>query len=269
MSARDDTANIPVSHRHRSSERERQANIARNRALLEELELQENVSQLGIGAQQKPEPKKKAVPIQPAKKVKKEKAEAVAPRRQSLRLRATGVDPNESPSRKRKREAEEQEKRAKEAEERLLAEEQERLSKRPRHHDLDLPAMLDDDRAADLESLVATWEDIPWSSGPRRVGDNTAFVFKDHHRDDEAVGELKEKLQNLKVVARAKVTQDRVYSAAYHPEVLKDLIFFGGTAHICWIYKRAPNDLLQTNTGRSVSGTPVLHQMRSQMRTAM
>ena len=233
MSARDDTATIPVSHRHRSSERERQANIARNRALLEELELQEDVSQLGIGAQKKPQPnnKKKAVPIQPAKKVKKEKAEAVVPRRQSLRLRAPVVDPNESPSRKRKREAEEQEKRAKEAEERLLAEEQERLSKRPRHHDLDLPALLDDDRAADLDSLVATWEDIPWSSGPRRVGDNAAFVFKDHHRDDEAVDELKEKLQNLKVVARAKVTQDRVYSAAYHPEVSKDLIFFGGTAH--------------------------------------
>jgi len=32
----------------------------------------------------------------------------------------------------------------------------------------------------------------------------------------------------LKVVARAKVMQDRVYSAAYHPDPTKDLIFFGG-----------------------------------------
>jgi hypothetical protein len=32
----------------------------------------------------------------------------------------------------------------------------------------------------------------------------------------------------MKVVARAKVTQDRVYSAAYHPDPTMDLIFFGG-----------------------------------------
>ena len=41
---------------------------------------------------------------------------------------------------------------------------------------------------------------------------------------------LKEKLGKLKIVARAKVTQDRIYSAAYHPEPTKDLIFFGGTS---------------------------------------
>lgn len=35
-------------------------------------------------------------------------------------------------------------------------------------------------------------------------------------------------MRGLKVVSRAKVTQDRVYSAAYHPEITKDLIFFGG-----------------------------------------
>lgn len=32
----------------------------------------------------------------------------------------------------------------------------------------------------------------------------------------------------MKIVARAKVTQDRVYSAAYHPDPTTDLIFFGG-----------------------------------------
>lgn len=31
----------------------------------------------------------------------------------------------------------------------------------------------------------------------------------------------------MKVISRAKVTQDRIYCAAYHPEVTKDLIFFG------------------------------------------
>lgn len=47
-------------------------------------------------------------------------------------------------------------------------------------------------------------------------------------REAKEVQELRDKLQGLKVVSRAKVTQDRVYSAAFHPEVTKDLIFFGG-----------------------------------------
>ena len=37
-----------------------------------------------------------------------------------------------------------------------------------------------------------------------------------------------ERLQNLKVVSRAKVTENRVYNAAYHPEKTKDIVFFGG-----------------------------------------
>jgi hypothetical protein len=231
--------------------------------------LQENVAQLGIGQQQKPsQAKKKAAPIQPAKKTKKDKPETVAPRRQSQRLRASVIDPDESPSRKRKREAEEQEKRAQQAEERLLEEERERALKRPRHHELDLPALLEDERAADLESLVTTWTDVPSGSGPRRVGHNDAFVYKDHKQDDDAVTELKEKLQNLKVVARAKVTQDRVYSAAYHPEVSKDLIFFGGT----WCHSQNPSfshqrHSLQTSTDHSESGMHAHRQKRLQMTT--
>lgn len=62
---------------------------------------------------------------------------------------------------------------------------------------------------------------------PRRVGDPDAFAFEDE-QDETAIAELREKLQGLKVVSRAKVTQDRVYSAAYHPDTTKDLIFFGG-----------------------------------------
>lgn len=82
------------------SEREREANIARNRALLEQLELKQAVDSLGFSA--KAPPKTKAKPVQPAKKVKKE---AEAPRRQSARLRSSAaIDPDESPSKKRKRE---------------------------------------------------------------------------------------------------------------------------------------------------------------------
>lgn len=68
---------------------------------------------------------------------------------------------------------------------------------------------------------------------PRRVGEDDAFTFDGDNKAEEAeVGDLRKKLSTLKVVARAKVTQDRVYSAAYHPEVTKDLIFFGGEAQI-------------------------------------
>jgi WD repeat-containing protein 76 len=213
-----------------NSELEREANIARNRALLEKLDLKQAVAKLGI--EKKAQHKTQAKPIQPAKRAKRENKEDIVPRRQSARLRVSVIDPNESPSKKRKREAEEEEKRAKEAEERLAAEERERIQKRPRHHDLDLPTLVDDTRASGLPSLSTTWQTVSSSSGPRRVGDVDAFVFEEDRRNKQAVDDLTQKLQSMKVVARAKVTPDRIYSAAYHPEITKDLIFFGGESFI-------------------------------------
>lgn len=62
----------------------------------------------------------------------------------------------------------------------------------------------------------------------RRVGNPEAFAYTEEAKHVAAVKELRDKVQNLKVVSRAKVTTNRVYCAAYHPEVTKDLIFFGG-----------------------------------------
>ncbi len=87
------------------SEIDREANIARNRALLEELELKQAVEGLGFSAKPtKKEAKKKAQLVQPSKR-KQTKTEEQEPtvRRHSARLRNV-TDPNESPSRKRKRE---------------------------------------------------------------------------------------------------------------------------------------------------------------------
>ena len=78
------------------SELERQANIARNRALLESLDIQ-NVTE-GLKSKKR---EIKARPVQPAKRVKVEKI--LAPIRQSARLRKIVELPNESPSKKRKR----------------------------------------------------------------------------------------------------------------------------------------------------------------------
>lgn len=85
------------------SEIEREANIARNRALLEELELKDAVASLGLS---KPPPgKSSAKPVQSAKRVKRQRTEDVGPRRTSARLRtAPVIDPNESPRSKRQRE---------------------------------------------------------------------------------------------------------------------------------------------------------------------
>jgi hypothetical protein len=63
---------------------------------------------------------------------------------------------------------------------------------------------------------------------PRRPADQDAFVFEKDKNEAAEVAALRERFQNLKIVARARVTQDRVYSAAYHPDPTLDLIFFGG-----------------------------------------
>ncbi|KAF9464748.1 WD40 repeat-like protein [Collybia nuda] len=206
---------------------EREANIARNRALLEELELKQAVVDLGIPrTETKVSPVTKAKPVQSSRRPRPEKLEAEAPRRQSLRLRKETVDPNESPSKRKRREAELEEQRAKEAEERLEAEERARITKRPRHHDLGI-STLAEEGLNELSALSSALYSVAQTSQPRRVGDPEAFSFDDNKKDEACLAELRARLQQLQVVSRAKVTQDRVYSAAYHPEITKDLIFFG------------------------------------------
>lgn len=85
------------------SELDREANIARNRAILEELELKQAVADLGI-PKTKATPTTKAKPIQPSKRIKRERAEVDAPRRQSSRLKKGAIDPNESPEERKQRE---------------------------------------------------------------------------------------------------------------------------------------------------------------------
>jgi hypothetical protein len=142
---------------------------------------------------------------------------------------------------------EEEERRAKEEEERLLVEEQARAAKRPRHQDLDLTELAGDATDAQalprLRTMLAQVTD--WVR-PRKVGDRDAFVFdddEDEEKEDAELADLKSHMQALKVVSRAKVTQDRVYSCAYHPEPTKDLVFFGDKHGMLGIWDaRAPAD---------------------------
>ncbi|KAH9945953.1 WD40 repeat-like protein [Epithele typhae] len=201
-------------------ERDRQATIARNRELLAQLGLSDAASVI------KPtdDPKTKAKPVQPRAKKPKE---APLPTRQSTRLRRGAIDPNESPAAKRKRERAEEEQRRRGEEERREAEERERAAKRPRHHELDLDALADVASPEELSDLKSIFQTVLKTPRPRKKAAEDAFVFEDHKAEKAEVEELQEKMSKLKVVARAKVTQDRVYSAAYHPEPTKDLIFFG------------------------------------------
>ncbi|KAF7294880.1 DNA damage-binding protein CMR1 [Mycena indigotica] len=204
-------------------ELEREKNIARNRALLEQLDLKQAVE----GLVAKPAAtKSQAKPVQPNKPRKPRERVAEGPRRQSARLRESVIDPNESPAKRKRRDAEREERRAKEEEERLEEEEKARAAKRPRHGELGLATLVEEGDAEDLSTLASLFESM--SQTTKLIMDEDAGYRSDEEtEEDKFVTELREKLQDLKVVARAKVTQDRVYSAAYHPEVTKDLVFFG------------------------------------------
>ncbi|EIW85143.1 WD40 repeat-like protein [Coniophora puteana RWD-64-598 SS2] len=207
-------------------EKEREANIARNRAILEQLDLKDAASQLGVPAKSKSQTKPKAKPVQPKKRPRQE-SEPVAPRRQSARLMKEVIDLNESPVTKQKREAE-RERIAKQAEqERLEAEERERIAKRPRHQDLDLFTTLGEQNGTDIATLRTALGSATKDVHAKRVSDLDAFVFDTDKGNAAEVKDLRDRLHKLKIVSRAKVTGNRVYSAAYHPDKTKDLVFFG------------------------------------------
>lgn len=118
--------------------------------------------------------------------------------------------------------------RIKQEEERLAAEGQARAAKKPRHEDLVLHKLVPQD-PEDISTLNNIFKAVTTLPHPRRVGEFDAFVYSDKDkRESREVAELTKKLESLKVVARAKVNQNRIYSAAYHPEISKDLVFFGG-----------------------------------------
>ncbi|KAF9792217.1 WD40 repeat-like protein [Thelephora terrestris] len=232
-------------------ELERQANIARNKALLDELALTDAVNNLGFSKKPpppSPKAKTKAKPVQSAKRAKREVAEVSAgPRRQSARLKRPAGDPDESPEKKRARLQAEEGQRREAENERLQAEERERQARKPRHQDLELETLLgventeDKDGQKDLWMLKDTMINV-WPR-PQRTGTHDSFTYEDVTEEEREISDLKEKLTKLKIVARAKVTMNRVYCAQYHPEKSKDLIFFGDKHGQLGIWDpRAPAD---------------------------
>lgn len=88
--------------------------------------------------------------------------------------------------------------------------------------------MGDELEGSDQASLRTTFQTMLKSSHARGIGKQDDFAYDDDNKEDSDVVKLKERFRKMKIISRAKVTQSRVYSAAYHPDVTKDLIFFGG-----------------------------------------
>ena len=114
----------------------------------------------------------------------------------------------------------------------MALEEERRKASRPRHNKLDLVNLVEGTGKEEMGTLSAAMQSIDKESNMRgEVPDFDDFAFDDDKKEEREVDELKKKLGGLVVSARAKVTKSRIYSAAYHPEVTKDLIFFGGESH--------------------------------------
>ena len=126
--------------------------------------------------------------------------------------------------------AEEEAERLRDEEEKLKREEERRAAQKPRHNKLDLIALVEHG-PEDTASLSKAVESIPKTS-LLRIGSFDDYVFEDSKQEEREVADLKKRMSNLVVHARAKVTNSRIYCSAYHPEVTKDLIFFGGMLQV-------------------------------------
>ena len=137
----------------------------------------------------------------------------------------------------------------------MQLEEERRLASRPRHNKLDLINLVEGGGAEEIDTLSAAMQSVS-KDVKRNVPDFEDFVYDDDKKEEREVDELRKKLSGMVVHARAKVTKSRIYSAAYHPEVTKDLIFFGGALFyafqvLCGFY----NCLPQTRKEPWASGT--------------
>lgn len=99
----------------------------------------------------------------------------------------------------------------KEEQERLEREERAREAKKPRHQDLDIITLGDDSLTSkEINSLNSIFSTLS-----RRVAGPSSAAREFDERETE---ELREAYSEVKIVSRAKVTQDRIYSSLYHPE---------------------------------------------------
>ena len=168
---------------------------------------------------------------------------------------------------------EEEAQRRKEEEERLAAEERTREAKKPRHGELDLETLAGQEEwePGALSGLSSRLQSLLETRHPRRMADQDAFVSEKDRKEEAEVEALRQRFKDMKVVARAKVTQDRVYCAAYHPDPTMDLIFFGGGRYTQRVFLRLADDgpFVKINVDNLVYGMRVLPLMMWGKKTTM
>lgn len=93
----------------------------------------------------------------------------------------------------------------------------------PRHQDLELETLAESEHDKEEQAtLLLQFSDLRKLSYPKKVAEPRALKTINSEKD-----KLEKEMQNMTVVARAKVTRDRIYSAAYHPDkVLFHIIIY-------------------------------------------
>ncbi|KAG9001621.1 hypothetical protein FRB93_012047 [Tulasnella sp. JGI-2019a] len=206
-------------------EREREENIRKNNELLLQLDIQGIHDQLGVPASSSS--KAKAPVKRSHTKPPKVKSEAVElPLRRSSRMQRSIADPNETPAQKRKREKEDEELRERAEQERQAELERVRAAHKPRHQDLDLKTLVDDLDNDEIPKLRGLLSSLCSKKHPRAVGSGTSSRDEEITANDK-LEDLKTRVRRAEVKSRAKISADRVYSMAYHPETSKDVVFIG------------------------------------------
>ncbi|KAK4540363.1 hypothetical protein LTR36_009320 [Oleoguttula mirabilis] len=190
-------------------ERARQEKIAKNQALLQQLQV--DAQQAGIGSKSKPKPSSTAGQKRkrPVERVKKEDN---APRRTSARLQGIIAD-SEVAHQKAEADAD-------------AFQEQQRVKRQRVSEDINL-----------VDAVVngRTWNKAGnWLSavGPAKPGERTFSAQDVKDTTDKELRQVRERMNNLQLwegaePSRIKITPERIYSLGFHPTQDKALVFAG------------------------------------------
>lgn len=190
-------------------ERQRQEKIAKNQALLNQLQL--DARQAGIGPKSKPKPTSTAGQKR-KKPIEKIKQEDTGPRRTSSRLKGIIAD-SEVAHQKAEAEAE-------------AFQEQQRVKRQRVSEDINL---------GDAVVNGRTWNRAGnWLTavGPAQPGERTFSVQDAKDTTDKELRELRQRMSGLQLWEgaepnRIKITPERIYSLGFHPTRDKALVFAG------------------------------------------
>lgn len=126
--------------------------------------------------------------------------------------------------------------------------------KQPRHHDLELQSVLEseEDEESTGKSRAALLVQL---EGLCRLKYARAATDRDYRsKADPEKLKLKKGLSGMKIVSREKVTSDRVYSCAYHPEKVR-LSIYSRFLHNDFASRGRISSFSVTSTASWASGT--------------